>query len=79
MRQAKRHIAGDVEKYVRSVSIASRLNLSEERLTPHFREFTRLLNDADVLNEVVTGADFIHIGPIVTYTHTKVSLEGKQD
>ena len=79
MTQVKSQGLEDVEKYVRSVSIASRLNLSEQRLKPHFAEFSRLLNNAEVLNEVVTGVDFIHVGPVVTYTHTKVSLEGKQD
>jgi len=77
MAKVRIHKLDEVESYVRSVSITSGLNLSEDRLKPHFSEFRRLLNDAEMLNGLVTGKEFIHIGPVTTYTHTKASLDSK--
>lgn len=77
MNSNKNHNGKYVENYVRSVSSTSGLNLSEGRLKPHFPEFRRLLNDIEVLNDLVTGRNFIHVGPVTTYTHIKGSLDGK--
>lgn len=71
------HNIKDVEDYVRSVSTTSGLSLSEERLRPHFSDFRRLLNDIDILNDVVTKANFIRVGPVATYTHIKASLDSQ--
>lgn len=70
--------AGNVADYVRNVSVISGLNISEERLKSHIHEFLRLLNDVEVLNDLVTGRDFLQVGPITAYTHTKSSLDSKQ-
>lgn len=77
MNSIKSHNIDGVEDYVRCVSNTSGLNLSEERLRPHFPEFRRLLNDVEVLNDLVTGRSFIHVGPVTTYTHIKGSLDSR--
>lgn len=77
MSSARKHSLGDVEDYVRNVSKTSGLNISETRLKPHFPEFMRLLNDIEELNDVVTDARLLHVGPVTTYTHEKSSLDSK--
>lgn len=72
------HNIEEVKNYVRNVSITSGLNISEDRLKPHLSEFCRLLNDAEILSDLVTSRDFIHIGPVTAYTHTKNSLDSKK-
>lgn len=78
MSSKKAHDIKNVEAYVRNVSSVSGLNLNEDRLKPHFPEFLRLLNDVEELNDLVTGREFLHVGPVTTYTHTKHSLDKKQ-
>jgi hypothetical protein len=77
MKSTKNHNMDSVENYVRCVSNTSGLNLSEERLKPHFPEFRRLLNDVEVLNDLVTSRSFIHVGPVTIYTHIKGSLDSR--
>ena len=71
----RKHELKDVEAYVRNVSSISGMNMPDERLRPHFPEFLRLLNDIEELNNLVTSEEFLHVGPVTTYTHTKNSLD----
>lgn len=53
--------------YIKQVSIASNLNLSEDRQKAQVKGFQRLLNEANDLNVLVSKFEHIETTPITVY------------